>query len=158
MIEDKELIRRALLGDKQAQEECTEKGIVLPCPKCFSDGVKIEGDGRDIYDPDTLGYLDSVPDSILYVTCDSCNLCSNCITVEDGEEREDAEKKLIAEWNTRPALPVIHAKWEWHGPCRDNKGTYWATCTACGIRQRLGDYENYCPKCGARMDLEGDEQ
>ena len=68
------------------------------------------------------------------------------------------QQKAIEYWNTRPALPVIHAKWEWHGPCRDNKGTYWATCTACGIRQRLGDYENYCPKCGARMDLEGDEQ
>lgn len=106
MIDDKELIRRALLGDQKAQKECTQKGIVLPCPKCFSDGVKIEGDGHDIYDPDTLGYLDSVPDSMLYVTCDSCNLCSNCVTVEDGEEREDAEKRLIAEWNTRPAPPV----------------------------------------------------
>ena len=28
------LIRKALLGDKQAQEECTEKGIALPCPCC----------------------------------------------------------------------------------------------------------------------------
>lgn len=106
MIDDKELIRRALLGDQEAQKECTEKGIALPCPKCFGDGVKIKGDGHDIYDPDTLGYIDSIPDSILYVTCDNCNLCSNCITVEDGEEREDAEKRLIAEWNTRPAPPV----------------------------------------------------
>lgn len=32
MIEDKELIRRALLGDQDAQKQCTEKGIVLPCP------------------------------------------------------------------------------------------------------------------------------
>ena len=29
-----DLERRALLGDKQAQEECTEKGIVLSCPFC----------------------------------------------------------------------------------------------------------------------------
>lgn len=28
------LERRALLGDRQAQEECTEKGIMLPCPFC----------------------------------------------------------------------------------------------------------------------------
>lgn len=34
MIDDKELIRRALLGDQEAQKECTEKGIVLPCPFC----------------------------------------------------------------------------------------------------------------------------
>lgn len=33
---EKELIKRALLGDKQAQKECTEKGIVLPCPFCGS--------------------------------------------------------------------------------------------------------------------------
>lgn len=25
---------RALLGDKDAQRECTEKGILLPCPCC----------------------------------------------------------------------------------------------------------------------------
>ena len=29
-----DLERRALLGDKQAQEECTRQGIVLPCPFC----------------------------------------------------------------------------------------------------------------------------
>ena len=34
MIEDKELIRRALLGDPEAQKQCTEAGIVLPCPIC----------------------------------------------------------------------------------------------------------------------------
>lgn len=31
---NKELIRRALMGDKQAQEDCTAKGIALPCPCC----------------------------------------------------------------------------------------------------------------------------
>lgn len=31
---EKELIRHALLGNKQAQKECTAKGIVLPCPFC----------------------------------------------------------------------------------------------------------------------------
>lgn len=41
-----ELERLALLGDKQAQKECTEKGIVLPCPKCLSKiNVKETHDG-----------------------------------------------------------------------------------------------------------------
>lgn len=31
---DKELIRRALLGSREAQQECTRQGIVLPCPIC----------------------------------------------------------------------------------------------------------------------------
>ena len=29
-----DLERRALLGDRKAQEECTRQGIVLPCPFC----------------------------------------------------------------------------------------------------------------------------
>lgn len=29
-----DLERRALMGDRQAQEECEEKGIVLQCPFC----------------------------------------------------------------------------------------------------------------------------
>ena len=29
-----EFERRALLGDEQAQEECTKRGIALPCPCC----------------------------------------------------------------------------------------------------------------------------
>lgn len=28
------LERRALLGDRQAQDECTRQGIALPCPLC----------------------------------------------------------------------------------------------------------------------------
>ena len=34
MITDKDLIRRALLGSWEAQQACTDKGIVLPCPCC----------------------------------------------------------------------------------------------------------------------------
>lgn len=29
-----DIVRRALLGDKKAQEELTEKGELLPCPFC----------------------------------------------------------------------------------------------------------------------------
>lgn len=39
------LERRALLGDRQAQEECTRKGIVLPCPFCGGEAELIEKDG-----------------------------------------------------------------------------------------------------------------
>ena len=41
-MNNKELIRRALMGEKQAQEECTEKGIVLPCPCCKGKAEYIE--------------------------------------------------------------------------------------------------------------------
>lgn len=33
------LERRALLGDAEAQRECTEKGIVLPCPFCGNEPI-----------------------------------------------------------------------------------------------------------------------
>ena len=29
-----DLVRRALLGDAEAQKECTEQGIAPPCPFC----------------------------------------------------------------------------------------------------------------------------
>ena len=32
-----ELERKALLGDKEAQSECSDKLVILPCPKCFGD-------------------------------------------------------------------------------------------------------------------------
>ena len=45
--------------------------------------------------------------------------------------------------------PVVRGRWEWMGPCRDSGGRLWATCTACGLRQRLGDFTMFCPHCGA---------
>lgn len=47
--------------------------------------------------------------------------------------------------------PVVRGRWEWMGPCRDSGGRLWATCTACGLRQRLGDFTMFCPHCGADM-------
>jgi len=43
-----ELERRALLGDQEAQEECTQRGIALPCPCC---GEKVEAimNGQCVY-------------------------------------------------------------------------------------------------------------
>ena len=36
-----DLERHALLGDKEAQKECTEKGIVLPCPFCGGKNIEM---------------------------------------------------------------------------------------------------------------------
>lgn len=105
-----ELERKALLGDKQAQQECTEKGIWLCCPLCKSSELKICGDGSDIYDPGTLGYVDSIPNTIIWMTCDECGLTSGAEEIKidsDGELLEDeAKKRLLANWNTRPAPPI----------------------------------------------------
>lgn len=79
---DKELVHRALMGDKQAQQECTEKGIVLPCPFCGSENIVI-----------------SVISNwgLWRVWCQACLGKS-----DDQLSQADAIRK----WNTRPAPPV----------------------------------------------------
>ena len=47
-MNDKELIRRALLGDQEAQKECTEKGIVLSCPFCGASGDDVNLDYNSV--------------------------------------------------------------------------------------------------------------
>ena len=73
-----DLERRALLGDKKAQEECTRQGIVLPCPCCGQTMIK---DDSWICHPNV-----------------KCILGLQSFKVTDTE--------LISLWNTRPAPPV----------------------------------------------------
>lgn len=78
-MNNKELIRRALMGEKQAQEECAEKGIVLPCPFCGNENNIISNWG------------------MFRVWCPHCKAKS-----EDTLTTRDALKS----WNTRPAPPI----------------------------------------------------
>lgn len=73
------LVRKALLGDKKSQEECTEKGIVLPCPFCGNENNIISNWG------------------MFRVWCPHCKAKS-----EDTLTTRDALKS----WNTRPAPPI----------------------------------------------------
>lgn len=84
----KELERRALLGDKQAQRDCTEKGIVLPCSWC----KKVPAE-EDIF-PDYAGW-------IIYHDCKIA-----------GHMRVKAKTRfdLILKWNTRPEPPIGRCK------------------------------------------------
>ncbi len=79
---DKELIRRALLGDKHAQAECTERGVVLPCP-CCGGKARLED----------MGFPH-------HVYCTKCGLKST--STKYGDE---GESEAIHKWNTRPAIP-----------------------------------------------------
>lgn len=84
---DKELIRRALMGSREAQKECTEKGIVLPCPFCGSDS-------KVFADIDLFG-----------VRC----VDSTCIG-HDMRAEYYFRDRAIEDWNTRPAQPVGKCK------------------------------------------------
>lgn len=78
-----ELERRALLGDRKAQEECTRQGILLPCPFCGYDAELVEKDG------------------LYSVVCkDGC-----CIS-SDIQPEYSEPMVALADWNTRPAPPV----------------------------------------------------
>ena len=79
-----ELERRALLGDRQAQEECTRKGIVLACPFCGGD-----------FDAEFNGVMFKMERTNLYAH----KRTGRCVL--DGEIIFD-----LSDWNTRPAPPI----------------------------------------------------
>lgn len=84
-----DLERRALMGDKKAQEECTEKGIALPCPFCDSEWTQVRFMG--FFTPPQafkVGYRGE---------------CSDCHAVTEAYK---TEKEALKHWNTRTAPPV----------------------------------------------------
>ena len=100
---DKELIRRALLGDWEAQQECTRREIVLPCPKC--------GKGKIIFWDKKMKWY----------SCWDCGLKS-------GPKKSFGE--ALRDWNTRPAPPVGRCRdCLWYLPkskrCKYSLGGLW---------------------------------
>ncbi|MDY5007611.1 Lar family restriction alleviation protein [Candidatus Allofournierella merdipullorum] len=105
--------RRALLGDKQAQEECTRQGIVLPCPFCG---------GPAALKTQKVQYG-------LSGTIISCKKCmvqlyspdQRAVSTSIGVRNRPIEKHKeigIGRWNTRPAPPIGRC-----GECAErNKG------------------------------------
>ena len=112
---DKELIRRALMGDQEAQKECTEKGIVLPCWRCGGESEiqELHTGGKPIY----------------AVTCKK-TYCGayGCA--------HSTQQKAIEYWNTRPAPPVGRcgecALWKEEKECPGSRGCPDPAYTVCG--------------------------
>lgn len=91
--------RRALMGDEEAQRECTQQGVVLPCPCCKGNArVRYTGNnsGPDGYTSNV--YARSKPGLI---RCDKCGLKTS---------RYTKVCRALARWNTRPAPPVGRCK------------------------------------------------
>lgn len=70
----------------------------------------------------------------------------------DGAEDRDFLLRCFDEAETIDAAPVTHGRWE---EIRDPYGTLegWIH-TECGREVKCA--ENYCPNCGAKMDLSKD--
>lgn len=79
-----ELERRALMGDQEAQRECTEKGIVLACPFCSGD-----------FDAKFNGVMFKMERTNLYAH----KRTGRCVL--DGMIIFN-----LSDWNTRPAPPI----------------------------------------------------
>lgn len=87
-----DLERRALLGDRQAQEECTRRGIAIPCPKCGSEWTQVRHMGWGRPSAFNTGYRVE---------------CTDCLVVNGAHK---TEKEALADWNTRPAPPIGRCK------------------------------------------------
>ena len=128
------LIRRALLGDQQAQRKCTDEEIILPCPLCGSKAsVQKDISGKERY----------------HVVCsnvkNACNLVSG-LPIWRGSAEE-----AIVEWNTRPASPIGRCKdCSWYLPiskrCR------------CGFSGLWGEVNelSFCSEFKPREGTEGE--
>lgn len=122
-----ELERRALLGDRQAQEECTEKGIVLACPWCGCD------------ERDMIGL--SVYHEQYFYSCEACG-CNGPI-VFDNDTCDYPEHEALVKWNTRHATPVGRC-----GECA-LKDTFDCICSKNGYTDKIMEYCSFfAPKEG----------
>lgn len=96
-----ELERRAMLGDAEAQRECTEKGIVLPCPFC---GGPATAKSQKVQ----YGLSGTI------ISCKKCMVQlyspdQKAVSTPDGVRNMPIENHVkigIGRWNTRPSLPI----------------------------------------------------
>ena len=80
-----ELERKALLGDKKAQKECTEKGILLSCPFCGSKVTRKIG--------------------LMRLNFFKCSKCGAVVSF-DNDYYNTHKNEAISAWNTRQAPPI----------------------------------------------------
>lgn len=111
------LERRALMGDRQAQEECTRRGIILACPFC--------GGHSEIHKAEAIAeYAEKKRDvpsgarilrKIVYPSGTARyeyrrktfvpRCCKTSCAGRTGKQYKTIEEAL-AKWNTRPAPPI----------------------------------------------------
>ena len=61
--------------------------------------------------------------------------------------------RLIEQYDTADVAPVVHGYWEYIGTDTDKMENVFR-CSSCANRIGLEQETDYCPNCGAKMDLE----
>ena len=146
-----DLERRALLGDRKAQEECTRNGIVLECPWCKGTAKIIVCDDEGNHHPDD--YENDPWSGIGYFLYHSESENPDCPIAHDdytkcGRYIYDSIEEAIDAWNTRPTPPI--------GRCKDcaNKekaavnAKGFLVCPASGMEITDADFCSYFEQKG----------
>lgn len=120
---DKELIRLAMIGNEEAQDLCTVKGIAIPCPICGKESC------IDILDCYTAEGLDCECQSYRKESFKCvCNFLKGGCGTSIGVSK--TKQEALEKWNTRPAPPVGRCKdCLWYLPiskrCKYSLGGLW---------------------------------
>lgn len=154
-----DLERRALMGDRQAQEECTEKGIMLPCPWCGCNG-KVSFKNHRFCGQNYLGSKRIV--YRIQVICNKCRSRGKPIFTEplinpnpyitkwgnNYAETESCRKETerftpyvvhaVSAWNTRPAPPIGRC-----GECKHQGGNVSGNPNVLCINMKPDDFCSY---------------
>ena len=117
-----DFVRRALLGDREAQKECTEQGTALPCPFCSREITKIRG--------------------YMGLTFYKCRTCGATVSF-DLPKYNKGLANTDAAWNTRAKPPVGEC-----GTCQRKhlRGREWV----CEVRGILPDLDDFCSYYASR--------
>jgi hypothetical protein len=135
-----ELERKALLGDKESQEKCTQQGIILKCPCCGMSVAKIYTVANVEYiDRDNINF--EIMSKQFVVVCDylagGCGLCV-------GGSHYNKESALRA-WNNRTTPPIGRCKECKHFKNYECTNDYISTDNEGGASYSLNFYVNdYC--------------
>ena len=92
--------------------------------------------------------------------CDGCTDidCLDCIANEGIKRFPTIVRKIPP----ADVVPVRHGRWDDSGRYRFGNGDLAIRCTGCGCSLREDEFKkfiwNYCPVCGAKMDLKGESE
>lgn len=92
------------------------------------------------------------------MTCKDCIHCSACMHTRtaalDPYQSRPTNKDTgeCSDWFTTDVQEVKHGRWLTYRFCLEV-----VTCSICRAVYEGGDSFRFCPKCGAKMDLEDDK-
>lgn len=99
------LIRRALLGDKNAAKECTDKGIAIPCAWCGKSVAVLTNMAEAVCEDEKDPNYKMFSEYPIYCCDMSKGGCGNYMCYCGY-----SEYWALLSWNTRPAPPIGRCK------------------------------------------------